>query len=129
MSTPTEPGFWWHRDTDDSCGEAFEWKVLQVERRGATLYVVDSIVTAKEWKGEWGPRISDPDETRETDEAIKRSIQAAHDFTRDKLAERFLVGILASGYNRIQQADEPEKYVALAYRYADAMIEERKKRQ
>ena len=130
---PTEPGYYWYRDIDEGSGEAFEWKVVRLHRpyaETAHLFLDNTAETVASVGGEWGSRIPDPDETRERDEAIAHSIRTATSDIRDRLAEKFVVGILA---NSAQIRDEhqmitPSTDVELAYRYADAMLAERKKR-
>lgn len=136
---PTEPGYYWHRDIDEASREAFEWEPYQVTRAGIEFAVKTPgglyPISLPLVKGEWGPRIPDPEELQEKaeadamlGEAIKRSIQKGHDMTRDKLAEKFLVGILANG-QRLGSEDGVTLRTDLAYRYADAMLAKRGKQQ
>lgn len=126
---PTEPGYYWHRQIDEGSQEVFEWEVVQIlgEQNGPGIVINGTTFQASEIACVWGPHIPDPDETRETDEAIKRSIQTATDHVRDSLARQLLVGILANS-QLLGTEDGVTLRTNLAYRYADAMMAEREKR-
>lgn len=140
---PTEPGYYWHRDIDPGCGEAFEWEPRKVFRHidDKKILVSEACdgtrnLPISEFKNcEWGPRIPDPEELqeqadadKELDAAIKRSIKHAHDMVRDDLAQKFLVGILSNS-QLLGTEDGVTLRTDLAYRYADAMLTKRKKEQ
>lgn len=142
MSTenlPTEPGYYWHRDVDPGCGEAFEWEVRKVFRHidDKKVLVSESCdgtrnLPISEFKDcEWGPRIPDPEELQEKaetdkalDAAIKRSVQTAHNQVRDSLALAALPSCIMLWHDRGQTY--AERAVQAAYEYADAMLEARK---
>ena len=131
---PTEPGFYWHRDIDEGDSTAYNWEVLEVQwtspNDDRVLVECFTRIPVSEMAGEWQPRIPDPDENRELDEHIKHSILTAHNDIRDRLAEKFVVGLLA--HRGVVSPTHPTGEVSFlikdAYAIADAMIAERKKR-
>lgn len=131
---PTEPGYYWHRDIDEGCGEAFEWEPKHVTRTDPPreIMVADFLPVA-EVPGEWGPRISDPDELQQETEdraalkaAIDRSVRRASNLVRDSLAVAALPACVMQWHDLGKTY--ADKAAQAAYEYADAMMAEREKR-
>lgn len=127
MSTPTEPGYYWYRQMDEKAHKKpSPWEPVQLlsEQDGPGIIIGGTTFQVEEIPGEWGSRIPDPDETRELDEAVAHSIRNATDHTRNRLAEMFLIGLIANSSYDCLRDEAPNDYSKMAYDYADAMIAE-----
>jgi len=132
---PTIPGFYWHRQVDGGSQEVFEWEVVQVlsEQAGPGIVINGTTFQAEEISAVWGPRIPDPDEKREdaedSESSKKRETQSELRELRDLFAGFGLIGFLAEGRSSRTPTHDCQTAAQIAYNYADAMIEEREKRQ
>lgn len=135
-STPTVPGYYWHRQVDEGSQEVFEWEVVQVlsEQDGPGIIISGTTFQASEISAVWGPRIPDPDEKQEEAEdaaslnAVLQESQSELREQRDMFAAFALVGFLGNAAPN-RPTHDCQTAAQIAYNYADAMIEEREKRQ
>ena len=115
MNTPTEPGWYWHRNTEHGPwwlvqliwghhGGAMHMSVYEGDRHSYDLPVCSNGVEVD--AGEWGPRIPEPERLKAMREMVES--EPVLDVTRDTREMHFLCAYCSKCIVNVGQGHDPD---------------------